>query len=632
MERLTEEALAFIRARILDIVNQPLDVSCLAEHLLRRLAAQLTEDTLELVRRAPEPPPANVDVDVDVDDANAGEKKSSTSNSNSNGAALLVSKLYRLKLERLLEARAATTSVARCAACGRLYSSAHRNRLTCPRARTYVDFNGDVIARHVPMRSPGFEIHRHLQRLRARKHTWREIYWHLWGVLHVLPPCTRCRALVPASELAHCLYHPSRATFDALPGSGAGGALDSNEGRHQCCGAVALRFDAVSELRVTGCRAREHVLRPPDASGGGEGGETQTLEEWEAAQWVLGVLRRHYSLAVEPFSHSPGPTPVDAASTSSTGSTGPRPIGVDNGIFLARDHHSIGGVDVAEEVKALKAWRGEASAAAAAALREDESEDEDEDDEYEYDYDSSELDGEEEKEEGRAAAAAAAAAAGGGGGRAKAAATRRRTDDDVDDSSSDTSDDEPPRASSSASSAKRQTTAAAESGADAAAAGRAKTRKKKSAAAVAVGGARSKKTSSTLTTSSSSRVLRRSTANAAATCARSTPREIEAARVSSFAASYGLPEKSYASLPPHLRRFARGDALREEDARRTAEMIERLRACRGGGGSCSGGGTTSLAVEEEEGGENDDERGGGGGGGGGGRRPSSRAAASRRWT
>ncbi|EEH60371.1 uncharacterized protein MICPUCDRAFT_7831, partial [Micromonas pusilla CCMP1545] len=45
--RLTEEALAFIRARILDIVNQPLDVSCLAEHLLRRLAAQLTEDTLE---------------------------------------------------------------------------------------------------------------------------------------------------------------------------------------------------------------------------------------------------------------------------------------------------------------------------------------------------------------------------------------------------------------------------------------------------------------------------------------------------------------------------------------------------------------------------------------------------------
>jgi len=33
----------------------------------------------------------------------------------------------------------------------------------------------------------GWDLPTHLARLRARRHTWREIYWHLWGVLHVLP-------------------------------------------------------------------------------------------------------------------------------------------------------------------------------------------------------------------------------------------------------------------------------------------------------------------------------------------------------------------------------------------------------------------------------------------------------------
>jgi hypothetical protein len=27
----------------------------------------------------------------------------------------------------------------------------------------------------------GWDLQRHLSRLRARRHTWREIYWHLWG-------------------------------------------------------------------------------------------------------------------------------------------------------------------------------------------------------------------------------------------------------------------------------------------------------------------------------------------------------------------------------------------------------------------------------------------------------------------
>ena len=46
MERLVHECLAHICRHVLDVVRQPLDMSCLAEHLLRRLAQHLTEDTL----------------------------------------------------------------------------------------------------------------------------------------------------------------------------------------------------------------------------------------------------------------------------------------------------------------------------------------------------------------------------------------------------------------------------------------------------------------------------------------------------------------------------------------------------------------------------------------------------------
>jgi hypothetical protein len=163
---------------------------------------------------------------------------------------------------------------------------------------------------------------------------------------------------------------------------------------HSCCGAPALRFDSTATLRVTGCRAREHVLRPPDGGsygslrgrgggggrrgwrdrgdgasndGGSDGGSDDdgrgegrggALEEWEAAQWVLGVLRRHYSLVVEPYSHSPPlhpPRDIDAnaAAAAAAAAAPPPPLGVDNGIFLAHDHYALGGVDVADEVAAL---------------------------------------------------------------------------------------------------------------------------------------------------------------------------------------------------------------------------------------------------------------------------------------
>jgi hypothetical protein len=196
-------------------------MSCLSEHLLRRLAEHLTEDTLEILRRLPgresEALAAATAVAAAAAAAAAGVRAAEGRGLEGGtgegeipppprlplgveGSTLLVSKLYRLKLEQMLESRggggrcgvdgrgsglaavaagatgvagaagvagpssdssAAASSaapsqsmasvgrgggcVARCGACGRLYSAAARATLLCPRARVYVDFDGNVI-------------------------------------------------------------------------------------------------------------------------------------------------------------------------------------------------------------------------------------------------------------------------------------------------------------------------------------------------------------------------------------------------------------------------------------------------------------------------------------------------------
>ena len=194
----------------------------------------------------------------------------------------------------------ATTSVARCAACGRLYSSAHRNRLTCPRARTYVDFNGDVIARHVPMRSPGFEIHRHLQRLRARKHTWREIYWHHLGRL------TRPRPAVHAVPRARSRERTRALSVSSVEGRRSTLTAGKRRGR-----GVGFERRAASVLR----RRRAEVRRGLGAEGDRVQGEGARAAAAGRERRRRGEERRRRSRSGKPRSGS---------SASSAGTTPPR--------------------------------------------------------------------------------------------------------------------------------------------------------------------------------------------------------------------------------------------------------------------------------------------------------------------
>ena len=551
MDRLTEECLDFVTANAVAVARGPLNLGALAERLLRRLAARLDEDTLEALR--------------DANDA---------------GTALS-SKLYGFKLERFVESR--TSSAARCVACGRLYDAAHRSNLACSRARVYVDFHGDVVARHVPSRR--FDLGAHVRRLVDRGHDFRDVYWHVWGALHVLPRCATCRAHASASELGLCLYHPTAPTFDR----------GNNEGTHGCCGARALRFDAVASRARGGCRAREHVPRPPRG-----GAHSPDSEAWEAARWILSATRRHRALIVEPHGFGPATIATDAAVAAAM--PPPPPHGCVNGVYLARDHHALAFADEDEERRRTLVFDGDFAKSEAPRAGADEDEDTD---------GSSDGDGWGGVGVWAPAPPMRAMFADAGRGsdanaRTRACTDASRTSSTSSSATSSSSDGASTDDEFAARAARRKKPSASGFPALTKIAPRGVTpqRMGRRAAAAAAGTGRVSwaKTgvANTKNAPASAGKLSRRKKNAHAGKSRS----IEPS-------AYGLPRETYEALPEHLKRSIRRDALREEDDVRTAALIARLRTRRTAPGDASAG-------AEKGGGEGRIHRDAGGAGGGGG--------------
>eukprot|EP00803_Ostreobium_quekettii_P002128 evm.model.scf_577EXC.2 EVM.evm.TU.scf_577EXC.2 scf_577EXC:3590-5264(+) len=100
---------------------------------------------------------------------------------------------------------------------------------------------------------PSWRLQQYMEDLHDKRlRTWREIYWHLWGRVVVLP-CYRCNRNFPASEWLHCNYHPKEAVFP--PGKTIGHFPCCKHSVHKCRAADV-------EQTVRGCMAREHQIAP----------------------------------------------------------------------------------------------------------------------------------------------------------------------------------------------------------------------------------------------------------------------------------------------------------------------------------------------------------------------------------
>ena len=271
MRALVADCVAFIAQNLREVAELPVDLCALSEAVLRAIARGAHVDAIEEVRAA-----ATGNAKSDGPVAAKGSD-SAAKPALSRHAHALVSKLYRFKLEDMLttharhdDAESETEGPDRvdelqaapprtgggrsllscCSRCGEVFATAASSRLVCARSALCVDYHGNVVATHTPAR--GWTAHRYIKSLRAQRGcTWRDLYWHAWGLSRVLD-CRVCGQAFAVAHMSRCAYHP-------LPASFVGA---SNTGVHACCGAPALRFDSAGPMRGSGaergCCLREH--------------------------------------------------------------------------------------------------------------------------------------------------------------------------------------------------------------------------------------------------------------------------------------------------------------------------------------------------------------------------------------
>jgi hypothetical protein len=197
MGSLVEDCLRYIHAHINQIVKLPIDFGCINASLLRRLTQKFTVDELDEIK-------------------DPREK--------------LIGRLYMKKLEIFLEEVEEPGVLQQCCHCKRLFTQ-RAGPAQCTEAKMTIDYHGAVVARHKP--NPEWRVSRYILRLRSESKSWREIYWHIWGLSHVMT-CTVCGEKFSCAELGHCSYHPQAVLFETSGG---------NEGTYPCCGQRMLNFD-----------------------------------------------------------------------------------------------------------------------------------------------------------------------------------------------------------------------------------------------------------------------------------------------------------------------------------------------------------------------------------------------------
>ena len=297
MGPLVDECLRFIHGHINQIVKLPIDFGCINPALSRRLAHRFSVDELDEVKDPRDKllgqlymKRLEIFLEEELPAGSGGQGKQQQQ--------------QRGRRRRYWADNSDGWGLAQCIHCKRLFTQQGEHEIAggatpahCPRAKMAIDYHGAVVARHQP--NPEWSLLRYISRLRAEeKKSWREIYWHLWGLSHVMT-CTVCNAQFSCAELGHCSYHPQSVRADAS-------GTSTNEGVYPCCGQRVLNFDVANKSAVArqGCCARNHVVRA-------EGADATTLDT---------MLKRH-SLVTVPFNEKASRL-YDMGDSSSSGGGG----------------------------------------------------------------------------------------------------------------------------------------------------------------------------------------------------------------------------------------------------------------------------------------------------------------------
>lgn len=123
----------------------------------------------------------------------------------------LLSKLFMRKLDFLLQSTESKYMLQRCAYCNKLFSLQSQDKLSCSKAKIFIDFHGTVIAKHMADRA--FDFKKFVWYIMSRKLIdykrlfWRVISWSL------ILKCIDCDDWFDGAHYFDCKYHPARPVF-----------------------------------------------------------------------------------------------------------------------------------------------------------------------------------------------------------------------------------------------------------------------------------------------------------------------------------------------------------------------------------------------------------------------------------
>lgn len=88
-----------------------------------------------------------------------------------------------------------------------------------------------------------WNLDRYLEDVYQASHSWRKIYWRMWGLINSLH-CTTCGIQFACSDFTKCSYHKESIVFPQN---------DPNENCHKpgtfpCCGVKSYKFDPIDPL------------------------------------------------------------------------------------------------------------------------------------------------------------------------------------------------------------------------------------------------------------------------------------------------------------------------------------------------------------------------------------------------
>ncbi|KAJ1445029.1 hypothetical protein M885DRAFT_502875 [Pelagophyceae sp. CCMP2097] len=239
MDRLVEHCLHFMASNIEEILRMPIDLACVSDALVTRLAGLCTADVLSALRDdhdklLPKLYKRRLEIDFRHRDTAHGRAR-----------ARALSKTDGADLPN--DVLADAPRVLRCVHCAKLYPEWAQRFLGCGTAPALVDRRGQLVSRHAAVAGERWSLTEHVAALHAAGMGWDEIYWLMWGVTHVFR-CRACQRWFAADDGAGCAFHTADAAF-----AGASGA-----GEYPCCGRRVLRFSPYAP--VPGCATRDHDI------------------------------------------------------------------------------------------------------------------------------------------------------------------------------------------------------------------------------------------------------------------------------------------------------------------------------------------------------------------------------------